>query len=134
MLDPSRTPSASAVSRFVLRPGGANPRSAIAAGYWDWGSGLRVDPDAATRVFSPSAVPPPAAGTAGSYQDYATRIPDNPFIAQVPRITPLNAGGGKYGGQARINGDLTTTTCTSGGDGDTAPANVYVQYVIKARS
>ena len=95
--------------------------------------GANVDPDAAARVFSPSATPPPTVGTAGSYQDYATRIPDNPFIAQVPRITPLDAGGGKYGGQARINGDLATTTCTEGGDGDTAPANVYVQYFIKAR-
>jgi hypothetical protein len=124
MLDPSRTPSASAVSRFVLRPGGANPRSAIAAGYWDWGSGLRVDPDAATRVFSPSAVPPPAAGTAGSYQDYATKIPGNPFIARVPKIVALDLRGVTQSRQTRINGDLATTACTGGGDGDTAPANV----------
>ena len=98
--------------------------------------GAKVDLDAAARVFSPSATPPPAVGTAGSYQDYATKTPSKPFIATVTHMptSSLLAWGSESPYQNRINGDLTTATCTGGGDGDTAPANIYVQYFIKTRS
>ncbi len=96
--------------------------------------GTNRDPDANSRLFSAFG-DAPAAGTAGSYQDYATQLPGTHFTASVSHIPQgtHDSHGATNGGVSRVNGDLTTTTCTSGGDGDTAPSNVYVQYFIKTR-
>jgi len=99
--------------------------------------GANRDPDAASRTFYSTANPPPAVGTAGSYQDYGTGRPaTQPFVATVPHMPTNTHGAHGYtnSGQCRVNGDLSADTCTSGGDGDSAPANVYAQYFIKVRS
>jgi hypothetical protein len=38
------------------------------------------------------------------------------------------------GGVMRAGDDKTINTCTSGGDPDTRPVNVYVEFYIKAQS
>jgi len=94
--------------------------------------GTNRDPDVSSRT------PPPGStetDTVGSTQPYATKLPKTPFKADVvglPRGT-VSCDGGVPDNRARTEGDLSISTCTKGGDGDTRPVNVYVAYYIKAR-
>lgn len=72
---------------------------------------------------------------AGATEEYATGKPNNPFHAtftNIPRVT-MNAGGGSRTNAAKKAGSATIDTCTTGGDGDTRPVNVYVKHYIRAR-
>jgi hypothetical protein len=71
----------------------------------------------------------------GTYQDYGTGRPTNQFKGKVSHLPNSTVGshGETSGGKARVGGDATINTCTNGGDGDTRPVNIYVQYFIKAK-
>lgn len=91
----------------------------------------RRDPDASTR--SPSGTGP--ANGVGSVQDYATGRPTKDFTASVPRLptSTIGAHGATNSGNAGDNGSLTFNPWHSGGDGDTRPNNVYVNFYVRAR-
>lgn len=97
--------------------------------------GAQADPDSASRRFSHAMSEPPPVGTAGSYQDYATALPHTPFKATIPNLPTGTHGahGVTKKGLCEVKGSLTIDTCGQGGDGESAPANVYVQYFIKTR-
>ena len=95
-------------------------------------NGTAADPDVAGRI-------PAGTGQAdgiGSKQEYATGRPAIPFRGSVKNLPNNTVGshGETQGGKARVKGSKTIDTCTSGGDGDTRPVNIYVQYFIKARN
>lgn len=71
----------------------------------------------------------------GTYQDYGTGCPSNPFRGTVSHIPTDTVGshGETDGGKAEVHGSKTIATCTEGGDAETRPVNIYVQYFIKAR-
>lgn len=70
----------------------------------------------------------------GQREEDATAKPHNPFLANfngIPNKT-MNAGAGTGDNAAKSVGAQTINTCTTGGDGDTRPTNVYVQRYIRA--
>jgi microcystin-dependent protein len=89
-----------------------------------------VDPDVSKRAAKGS-VPP---GGVGTFQDWATARPLRPFQGDVPNYPggDLGAHGVTNSGNARNNGSLTFDTCTAGGDGETRPRNVYLNFYIRA--
>jgi hypothetical protein len=89
-----------------------------------------VDPDVAKRAARNGV---PASGV-GTFQDWATGRPANPFQGQIPHYpdSELGAHGVLFGGNAGNDGALTFNTCTGGGDGETRPRNVYVNFYIRA--
>jgi hypothetical protein len=94
----------------------------------------KVDPDSKDRNFV-GPDPKPKVGFPGSYQDYATMRPTRDLaskISHLPKGT-LCTHGITTGGHAEVKGDKIIETCTDGGDGDTRPPNVYVEFYIKAR-
>ena len=97
--------------------------------------GAKTDPDSASRRFAHALAEEPAVGTAGSYQDYATALPQTPFLATIAHLPTGTHGahGVTKSDLCEVKGDLTLSTCGTGGDGESVPANVYVQYFIKTR-
>ncbi len=98
--------------------------------------GTGVDPDAASRANPAlSDGGEPAGDVVGSVQDYATKLPNKPFLTLVPHLPKDTVEvSGSTRKRAGPDGSDTMKTCTSGGDGDTRPANVYVNFYIKAKS
>jgi microcystin-dependent protein len=79
----------------------------------------------------------PAPSAIGTFQDHATGRPTRAFMANaghVPSSSTYETHGweGGYTGK-RDDGTLTVSTCTIGGDKETRPFNVYVNFYIKAR-
>ena len=70
----------------------------------------------------------------GTVQEYATKRPDNSFEASVPHLSTSNyrTHGETDSSYSGDNGSETINTCTRGGDGDTRPVNIYVNFYIKA--
>jgi microcystin-dependent protein len=92
---------------------------------------LGADPDWRVRIPSGTGAPQDV----GSVQEDATGLPSVAFggsVTYLPSST-VGAHGVTKGGRARVKGAKTIDTCTQGGDGDTRPVNVYVQFFIKAR-
>ena len=102
-------------------------------------SGTGVDPDAASRTnpgvsTDGTTLEGDAVGTS---QGYATKIPGtkDPFLAWVPKLPEDTFKiSGETASDAGPKGSDTMSTCTAGGDGDTRPANVYVNFYIKAKA
>ena len=90
-----------------------------------------VDPDWKARE-SFLSTPKPAVG---SHQDAATKIPTTPFTASVAYIPKryVVSDRGLGSNCSMDHGAKVIDTCTSGGDGDTRPTNIYVAFYIKAR-
>jgi hypothetical protein len=66
----------------------------------------------------------------GSVQNFATALPEIPFKTNDETLrlttgTPVNIGGGSGWKQTTITGTI------SGGDAETRPVNVYVNWIIK---
>lgn len=70
----------------------------------------------------------------GVHEDWRTAPPNSPFIGRFVHLpnSTMNSGAGTSNDSARAKGAKTIETCTSGGDGDTRPANVYVTRYIRA--
>ena len=93
-----------------------------------------TDPDAATRTIAPGSTAEPAG--LGTTQGYATAQPATTHFTctiDLPSATSRQHGETK-GGVMKEGGDKTIQTCTDGGDPDTRPVNVYVNYYIKYQS
>ncbi len=98
----------------------------------DLGSGN--DPDVATRyietpngrTFSPQPV--------GTIQEWATAKPGKEFSCSISLQSSTTRQHGETRKAMGEGSDKTIETCTSGGDADTRPINVYVEYYIKVRS
>lgn len=74
------------------------------------------------------------AGGLGVTQEFATAQPKNPFTCVIDLPTGTTRQHGEtYGPAMKEGGDQTIDTCTKGGDPDTRPVNVYVEFYIKAR-
>lgn len=95
----------------------------------DHGTGR--DPESAGRSLGSSG---DSAGL-GVTQEYATAAPKNAFtcVIDLPSGTSRQHGE-TYGPAMKEGGDKTIDTCTTGGDPDTRPVNVYVEFYIKAQS
>jgi hypothetical protein len=95
----------------------------------DHGTGR--DPEAAGRSLGSSR----DSGGLGVTQEYATAKPENPFTCVIDLPTGTSRQHGEtYGPAMKEGGDQTIDTCTKGGDPDTRPVNVYVEFYIKAQS
>lgn len=96
----------------------------------DDGSGH--DPDVKQRVSS--ATQAVASDTLGSVQPYATQAPKNAFTADIPHLPDENHKGNVgslLGDQySDWNGDAVTVT-VGGGDKESRPTNLYVNFLIK---
>lgn len=73
----------------------------------------------------------------GTFEYYSTKLPTTPFKAAFPHLPTSNKGTHgitKPGNTGFDNGQKTTKqyTCTTGGDLETRPKNVSVNYYIKA--
>lgn len=72
----------------------------------------------------------------GTIQDFATKKPLKDFQGNVPHLPTANisvSGETSHDGAA-ADGNYTGATCTSGGDAETRPINMNVNYYIKARN
>jgi microcystin-dependent protein len=94
------------------------------------------DPDASRRTGTGTASngQPLAGNTVGSIQEDATAVPRIHFVAQINHLpTDSFQVSGETSSAAGPSGSSEHKTCNSGGDGDTRPANVYVNFYIKAK-
>lgn len=98
----------------------------------DHGSGN--DPNASTRIRANGSFA--EASGVGTYQNFATRRPDNAFKSDIQlQSSTTRQHGETKGGVMKEGSDQRITTCNDGGGNpDTRPINVYVEYYIKARS
>jgi microcystin-dependent protein len=71
----------------------------------------------------------------GTIQEYATGKPKTDIKGQLPHYPTSHTG--SHGITSRYYAGYEKThdieTCTKGGDGDTRPVNVYVNFYIKVR-
>jgi hypothetical protein len=89
-----------------------------------------LDPEAARRTASRVS-----AGDPRTPQKYATARPKKPFTCTIDLSSGTSQQHGEtVGGVMKAGGSKTITTCTGGGDPDTRPVNVYVEFYIKAQS
>jgi microcystin-dependent protein len=90
-----------------------------------------IDPDADRRIPAGTG----AASGVGSVQAYATGRPGKEFTTSVPNLpaSTIGAHGATNSGNAGDNGTLTFDPWSKGGDGDTRPNNVYLNFYIRAR-
>jgi microcystin-dependent protein len=75
-------------------------------------------------------------GTAvGSVQEYATGRPRTALTVSVPNLpdSRCDTGGGARGGAAHVKGSKTIDPWSSGGNGDSRPVNLYLNFYIRAR-
>lgn len=71
----------------------------------------------------------------GQPQDWGTAQPTNPFLATVPNLPTgfVGVSGETSSGAGPVGSDTRNTCTDGGGDGDTRPINVYVNFYIKAK-
>ena len=97
--------------------------------------GTNNDPDAADRVLAPGGAVPSGYSViqAGSFQGGATACPvTTPFAVSVGNmVMQWSSSLGATTSSPSPNDPVTGSVSLSGGDGDTRPANVYVEYLIK---
>lgn len=69
----------------------------------------------------------------GELEDFLTRAPRTPFSGQAYGLPDSQKSCSALPGNSssRDGGTLTLTCCTGGGDDETRPINVYVDYYIK---
>ena len=95
-----------------------------------------VDPDADKRqTQAPSGITV-SPREVGSVQGYATKLPATHFtgaFAHLP-VNSKSSHGETQPDNTGPDGSEEINTCTTGGDKETRPKNVYVNYYIKARS
>jgi hypothetical protein len=92
-------------------------------------------PDYRGRFLRGAAAKSDGPSDVGVVQQDATGRPHKSFtgsVAYLPNST-VGSHGVTQHNRARVNGDKKIATCTGGGDGDTRPINVYVQFFIKAK-
>jgi microcystin-dependent protein len=89
------------------------------------------DADAASRIPLGSGDPEGA----GSVQDYATGKPRADLTVSVPHLpsNTCSTGGGARGGAAGNNGAKRIDPWGSGGNADTRPVNLYLNFYIRVR-
>jgi hypothetical protein len=91
--------------------------------------GAGRDPEAAARNLGSEPV------GLGVTQKYATAQPRKAFTCTIDLPSGTSRQHGEtYGPAMKEGGDKTIDTCTKGGDPDTRPVNVYVEFYIKAQS
>lgn len=96
-------------------------------------AGARVDPDAGTRTSMNPALS--GGDRVGTRQDWATAAPRTAFTGTVAHL-PSATWNTHLGTTTHFAcpGDTTAMrTCTTGGDRESRPVNVYVNYYIKTR-
>lgn len=100
----------------------------------DMGSGN--DPDTATRFSLVDSGRTLSAEPVGTIQEYSTARPQsNEFSCTITLQNSTTRQHGETSGPVMGQGsNKSIDTCTGGGDPDTRPVNVYVEYYIKARS
>ena len=92
-----------------------------------------ADPDVATRIRAQGSLAP--LDGIGTSQSYATARPKKPFTCSIDLQSDTTRQHGETkGGVMKEGSDRNIDTCTAGGDLDTRPVNVYVEYYIKAQS
>lgn len=71
----------------------------------------------------------------GSVQEYATGRPRTALTVSVPYLPDgrCDTGGGARGGAAHVKGSKTIDPWSSGGNGDSRPVNLYLNFYIRAR-
>ena len=71
----------------------------------------------------------------GTLQEHATGRPVTAFTISVPHLPVSKAltGGGAWGGAARIKGSKEIEPWNSGGNADTRPVNLYLNFYIRVR-
>lgn len=96
-------------------------------------AGARVDPDAGSRASANPSVP--GGDRVGTVQGWATGTPNTPFKGPVPHLPERvwKTHGGTSTHFACPGPATDMPTCTTGGDRETRPVNVYVNYYIKTR-
>lgn len=75
-------------------------------------------------------------GTAvGSVQEYATGRPRTALTVSVPWLpdSTCGTGGGARTGAAEVKGSKTIDPWSSGGNGDSRPVNLYLNFYIRAK-
>lgn len=95
------------------------------------------DPEAARRTpINKKAIKGSLIDSVGLKQAFSTKSPDTPFLGQAPNLPSGNysISGETKTEAASDNGDYKGDTCDSGGDLETRPINVYVNYYIKANN
>lgn len=95
-----------------------------------------ADPDAASRTsLAPSGFTADIKNP-GSIQDYATKRPNKHFTAKFPHLPTdkKDSHGETAPNNIGPSGSDDKATCTSGGDKESRPKNVYVNYYIKTRN
>lgn len=107
--------------------------------------GLGNDPDASSRMAHRDEVPPvdgpgpdPVGDAIGSIQGAATGGPGRPFSASFPHLPASSKSTAKTifnpPKAARwSDGSRTIDANTEGGDEESRPVNIYVNYYIKVR-
>jgi hypothetical protein len=92
-----------------------------------------ADPEARTRHLASGSTA--VVGGVGTKQSFATAAPATHFtcVVDLPSGTSRQHGETK-GGVMKEGGSKTIKTCEDGGDDDTRPVNVYVNYYIKYQS
>lgn len=71
----------------------------------------------------------------GTTEQYATAVPNNPFVTHVPRLPvdsneELNAAGHEHK-VSNWTDDRLTQTNTGGGDAETRPTNIALDFIIR---
>ena len=91
------------------------------------------DPNVAERAVNPGGSVP--TGGVGTSQGWATGRPVNPFTSSIPGLPAslLGAHGITVDNNTRDGGTLALATCTEGGDSETRPRNVYLNFYIRAK-
>lgn len=97
-----------------------------------------IDPDADTRIpiNHLAQLEMPARKQPGTIQAYSTRLPDPHFTSVFNGLPYATRGthGALHDQAAQYLGDYSGPLCNyGGGDKETRPVNVYVNYFIKAR-
>jgi microcystin-dependent protein len=91
--------------------------------------GCGRDPEAATRH---AAAPGGAAGDCvGSLQGYATRKPDTPITGDIPHLPLQDDVNAALGGATATEWNGAMMVTTGGGDKESRPVNLYVDFYIK---
>lgn len=92
-----------------------------------------VDPDAGTRQSLNPAIG--GGDRVGTRQEWGTGTPVNAFTGNAAHLpsTKWTTHGGTTTHFASPGSATDMPTCTTGGDRETRPVNVYVNYYIKTR-